>query len=135
MYIDWESGAVDVAGCSDPVDRRCRREIEGATGGGGESNRGAQLFLTRVTTTIYATDVYSRESIVSVNMIHIIYDMYRFKQLFVLFLFPSSISLIPNIVLYPSCMHTRSLVRWVVLCSLQGGSAYAIPSMHTRTGA
>ena len=61
MYIDWKSGAVDVAGCSDPADNRCYRGIEAQEGDG----KRAQLFLTRSTTTIYASDVYTREHIVS----------------------------------------------------------------------
>lgn len=60
VYIDWETGASDVTGCREASDPHCLRGMIDMDGGG--SNR-AQLFLTRTTTTIYATDVSTRGSI------------------------------------------------------------------------
>lgn len=55
VYIDWETGAVDVVGGEHG--RQPRREIA--------SPDRPQLFLRKITTTIFAADVYTREPIVS----------------------------------------------------------------------
>ncbi len=60
VYVDWDSGRVDISGCRDDEQQLCRHEIE--------SRDATQLFMIRTTTTVHATDVYTREPIVRTSL-------------------------------------------------------------------